>query len=705
MISIFNNLFFENYNYNLFVFVLGILILEFFILYRTDYKNKQYIILIISTFFGVSMLFRMSPDMSEGEYSVIAHPHDSGCLIENYKEAYPEEYESTVIRYYHYFEGKKIELFADARSGLGIHDGFDEWFPRLYMEVLDENAAKVSEKDIERVTSNTHHLKKDGRLYLIDKTWKSADTIVCIDVSNQIYFLSKDLYEDIVSGEYEKDLLSEREQKIDNVVYMNRQRGERDVNQMLFLLIVYFLGWTIAFVSTRGKGSILAAFLAFPIGIALLATIGIVYILLGIPLRKSVLLVTLFLSLILAVILIFKNRDIIKSRMIIMTFAVASVLDIFVVSLKIFRILPDSVSKMMWGVQIAEYGLTRQDALQAKAFGLMEPIIHAIGWKFHIDHLYGMYPLMSLCAVGIFISALYYFDKKHTSFKGILCILSCLFLVTNNDYLFVGLSSLANGAVGAFFISLLVLLLLKIKENLPVEIPLILVVMSIAITRVEGTCYLCLFFALICGLKTYTKKYWYVNVIASVTILIWQVGLFIYGTDDKIFWNKSQGYMLVTGALIVAVIPLILRLDCKFFAWVQKKYFWITTILFLLISVVIYFVDPYDLSKNALRVMMRHTATSLGSNSAAICCFILLMIPLIFSNKKKDTGFLVALCVEYILMTYLIFCFRNGYPIHVKMADSCRRIIQQLMPIVMFALCYIVVTNEKEMDGKCLKNI
>ena len=696
MKTIFDILFFKNYNFYVWNIVIGLFVAELYMLKRKIIATSKvkWVIFAISVFIGIALVLRSSPINTEEEYSVSAVHHDSGCLIENYQEAFSgidDLYQNTP-RFLHYFEDKTLTIASCVDNKDEIIAYFSHYCPKLLVSQDDSYKDKIEKKIFQNVRENTLHLKKDGRLYILDKTWNDSENIVCVQSEKQVFFVSEKLLNDMYLGTYESDYLSEREQTLDDLEYMNRCRGERDINQIVFLFALYLLGVAMSTIFFKGRYKALSAFFGLPMSIALVNCLGIVYVLLGIPLRKISILITLAIWIVLVVFAWKKaGKIVISKKEVGLYLGIPLALITFAVYMKMYTFTGDSLEKTIRGIQIGEYGLTREQMLQCVAIGLLEPIIHGIGWKFHIDFVYAIYSIIPICIFGILFSAVHYL-AKNKQFAILISMAGIIFLLSNDDFMSISFFVHINGVMACFILMLIVTMVLDKNVKISHSLIVTILTLSIITARLEGALYICIIFALLAGTGKCGMENAGLNMVAGIEIVAWELILVAgtkFGVDNNaVAWSVENAYIMIAGALVIIALPFVLGWNKGFIWFIKKNYYKIAVVFFAFASIAILFSEQ-ELSLKTAQIMAKHFATSYQSNSGGIWSYALLMVPLLLQNKNKTTGFLGSLVLCYIMSLYILFCMRTGYPIHWDHNDSCRRTLMQIMPTAMFAIAYI----------------
>lgn len=665
---------------------------------KVDEKRKTIAVLAAATVCGVVLLaISTSPTKM---YNYFAYRHNSsGCLVEaNDKFADNEDLEyGNIVCFFHYFENKKLEIDSSIEEIDRLKKQLSSYMPTI--EIIDTSKRyNIDSELINEVVSNTQHIeiKKtpwtyliDESYYLIDKTWLAEDTIACIQVDEQIYFLSKQLAEDILINNYDQDLLSNQELSVEGIFYMNKLRKENLFNQVWILLALFLVGIGICLISFNGKNNALSFFMAFPVGVATVSVIFMISILLGIPF--SVASIVIIFILILAAIIgyICVKKIACDKLMIVKQILLFSVTAVTLVYGKIYNMSKDSFDKTIYGVKLAELNLSKVEIISRfMNNGMMEPIINGIGWKCHVDFMYAMYSLMPICIIGLFVYGGVRCIKKGDILKGIIVLFTILSLVTNFDYMLNGIWILSNGTIASLILILIINIMFQVNQNEKNNLIIFVLTFCIVMTRVEGTCYICLIAALLCGLKHNSKACRNISVLMGGVGLFWQAMLQLFCNENSIFWNKKESAILCIGSVFIIVLPLLMGLKLKVIFYLKKYYYKIAMLIFF-VGCMFMYCDGPDLSHHTALILVKHLfGFSYLSNSGAFWGFFVLMLPLIIYRNKKQDGFIISVVFCYLMLTYLIFSLRKGDPIHVGIGDSCRRVIQQIMPLAMFSLIY-----------------
>lgn len=664
-----------------------------------SYGIQRKWIVLLTGFLVALILLLTTTDKDIEKYKKLFKHYDTGCLIESDKGKeveFTDDYLYPIILF-HYFEDKDLTIINNFEASEETKSWVKELYPKIDAKTSDSYEVNFDKAAIEEVKDYTHRLKTDGCRYFIDESWKASKSIIAFEWDEDVYFVTEELFEGLNSGEYEKFFLSEEELETSNIKYLSQVRGEKDIYQVVIIAILFVIGLMINLLVYRGDNYSLSAFMAIPTSVAIYCMVGIIAIMLGIPINKAY--VFILLGLFIAVIAICYVRA--KTSLSIKKLSVSIVSGVAVIAYfvyqKIWFFATDSLEKTLNAALITEGALNKKQYLEFISFGMLEPIIHNLGWKFHVDFLYALCPLMMICSVGVIIFGIRKLYGKST-WRNAVIACSVFFFLTNMDILINGFYILSNGMVGCLTLIMILGILLKIKEGLSTEIIVLPIIMTIITTRVEGTCYICLILALFCGCKAYREKCKTINSLAALEIMFWQVGLMLFCTENSIFWSMGKGLMLAAAGVAVLVLPYILNSPLKIFDYLKKYYYRISVISLFLVAVLLWLFGP-EMSRIILPTFVQHFSRSYLSNSGALWSFIVLMLPLIVINKKKTTGLLVAIVADYLLLTYLIFCFRKGVPIHNWTNDSCRRVIQQIIPTAMFMVSYILCETVNLFEG------
>lgn len=466
-------------------------------------------------------------------------------------------------------------------------------------------------------------------------------------------------------------------------------RIESESYQVLFLLFVFLFGWMICYVASD-KNNLLNCFMAYPVGIAFASSLGLFFFLTGIPINKLTIIIAVML-LFLSLATLMKKKNITLNRnVMVKTFLFALLIACFAVWSKIYYISPDSIIKTFGGVQFAVEKLSRAQAIKEVEYGLVEPLIHCLGWNFSIDFVYGMYIIMPISCAGILFSLLFQ-KKKEMGTKNdmgfFIGFIGIIVLMTNSDFLKVGIWILSNGMMACFYLILLVALKLSVSDRGNYLNVISFVSMAMIISRIEASVYICLLFILICGIEGYNKIRVKYSVVVAAEIMVWQVYLLIYAPRGMEYWTPLRSIITITGSLAVLIAPYVVMTINKNCLWLYNHFFVLSVLFFVLLASALFVIGPKTTFQTA-SVFLGHFATSIESNSVAIWGYITLMMPLLLVKKDKFIDFLAAFVLNYLILTFVIFTFRKGNMIHEEISDSCRRMIVQIMPTcIFFAMC------------------
>lgn len=688
MKTILNALFDENLNYSVTLFLLFLFIIE--CVYLCDKDRKKQITsrcaLIITTisvaFAGVVIV---TSDAADDLYTHRIKPQETGCVFDIFKE---HDYYYYAF-FLHYFEDKQLYICDDVDTKLDIAAHLMKYEKSLPIEVGGANytSSAVSSK-MGEIDDKTHALEKDGRRFILDKTWKKADRIICIQNNDQVYFMSEQLYLDASVNDCAKDYLSEKELALGSQKYMEKQRGEGILKQTAVLTSFFVLGYLIMLLSFKGKNKWLSFFMSFPMGISLAGTMGVLFIYLGLPFRKITILATFFVLIVLEMFLVIRKKELLHKKTVVVHGLCAVALNWLVSYLMIYSKMGDSFYKIGYGIFMAEFLPSRTEICDYMDYGLLDPIIHAIGWKFHADFVYGLYFMMAICIMGILATSMVYlFEINQNKILLIFMLICQMILVTNDDYLGISTWVLTNGIVACLYLIVFVVAVLAIKNQVRPTFLIAIVAMSSIVARVEGTCYMYLILVVLCGIKEYRERYWMINVIVGAEAIIWQLylGMFL---DTTSFLTPEKSFIAIAGGVVTIMAPFFLKIRGSLFDWIRSNYYKLCVGAFALISLV-FVMGGTEMGYSTAKIFFRHFGASDCSNSAGIWGFSLLMLPLLLKHRNKMSKMMIAYIITSLLMTYVIFAVRTGDPIHEMYYDSCRRVLSQIMPTMMFVIMYI----------------
>lgn len=697
MKTILNVLFDDNLNYTVMLFLVVLLIIEFIVLYDKERRKKvsgkaAFLIVTISTLFASAII--VTSDAANDYYSAWAKPKETGCLLDMYKG---HDYYYYAL-YLHYFEGKQLYICDDVDTKLEIAAHIMQYEKTLPVEIGGEDYSSFAvTSQIGKIDNNTHALEKDGRRFILDKTWKNVDRIICVQNGEQVYFLSEQLYTDAANNDCEKDYLSRKELSLGSMQFLEEQRGEGVLNQTLLLVCFFVVGWFTLQLAFNGKHEWLSFFMSFPVGVSLAGALGVLFIVIGIPFRKKTILTMFFLVLLVEVFLFIKKKIKLTKQSVLRQSIVSIALNLLVSYLMIFSKQGDSFYKTGYGIFLAEFLPDKTEILSYMDFGLLEPIIHAIGWKFHTDFLYGFYLLMGICTVGILIFSIgYLFEVYKIRNFQIVMLICIMILITNVDYLGISVWVLTNGSMACLYLLILVSAIFALKDQMNPAFVVAISAISCIVARVEGTCYLCLVLVILCGLKKYREKFWLLNVMVGIEAILWQLFVNKY-LESSTFLTTEKSIIAILGGMVTIAVPFVMRTKGRLFDFIRTHYYKLCITAFVFLSFV-FVMGGTEMGYSTAKIFVRHFGASDCSNSAAFWGFSVLMLPLLLKNRKKESRMLVSYVIIYLLMTYTIFSIRTNDPIHEMYYDSCRRVISQVMPTVMFVVMYVLFSIILETD-------
>lgn len=716
MKTIFNILFENNFRITVFMLLLMILGIECYLLHVTENCKQTIKVRLYLIITAISFVFGMIEVISSNSqwdnyirYDVSLKPRNNSCLIRTFKDdktIYKKTQDIFIntATYCHYFEDKDIIIFDDISSIDDVVYYLKEYGMKEKLTTETSNGINIDSDVINNIYENTNYLNADEMIMLIDKSWRNSKKIICTEVENQVYFMTEDLYKSAIQGDYEQYYLESKMLAYNGADYIGLIRGERDINQIILALVIFILGFGITCYSFNGEKLILTAFLSFPIGLFACGAGGLLLMILGIPMSRMNLLIEGLAIFSIELLLLYRKKILICIRDFLKISMIATALISFFSFTKIYSTIGDSSYKLLYGMYIAEYNLTRSQIIsKCIPYGLLEPIVHCIAWEFKADWLYVMYPLIFVSTIGIIASTLYYLsDVENRKGMILLFLVSISMLLSNMDYLSISNRAMPNSIVGCAFLSIVSMILLLHREKYHFEILFSLITLAVSIIRVEGSIYISFFLIIACGLDWYRQYYANLNVISAIIILAWEFVLCLFSSLDNVFWSRTKAFACILAALIAVVVPWILKAQIKIITFIKKNYYKILTLgMGLVIIMILMFEEPLIgslFSRDTLAVFLKHFATSENSNSAGLWGYVLLIFPLLLNNKKEN-AFLVSTIICYMFLIFLIFICRRGYPIHTSMADSCRRVITQIMPTLVLSISYII---GQKIDGNIL---
>ena len=701
MNKIYDILFVDNFNLPGFFLMIGTVIVFSIIINKNQNKYSRWFLLIFSTVFSLTVLFRTT-SLEKEDYKTFKIFHDTGCLYETYDVVdvgVSDEYSNRIILMHYFDNGKKKLLICDT---LEHKDELIDWMRELcpVVEVdYDKNLnIKFSKEELETLKDNTNRIRFEDKRFIIDNSWDESNNIIVFTMDEKEYFISEDLFNDLNQGTYQNNYLPEKYIDMHGYECLSELRGEKNFYQLIVLVVMFLSGYLFCKVIFGERYDFLAAFMAVPVSTAVYCTLTIIAILIGIPINTIYTSLCVIAMIGISIYFLVQKKEVFDLRHFIICLTVATAVIFFFVYSKLWILATDGYAKTFYGVMLSSYSLDKQEILSFMPFGMFDPIINNIGWNFHVDFLYALYPIWRICGIGV-ITYLYFSFVERTKYNVALYIVAIFFFITNIDILFNTFFVLSNGMVGCMTLLLIVAVLFKIKLGKKTDVIIYSMVMGIITTRVEGTCYVCLLMALFCGMVSYRENLKKINFLVSLEMIFWQGGLMLFSEENSIFWNQKKGVMLIGAAIALMALPYIMGTTASLVNFIRKYYYVISIILLFTVCIVLLMWGP-EMAYPTAQIFAKHFATSYVSNSGAFWSFVVFTIPLIQTRKSETAKLILAIIIDYLLLTYMIFCFRTGVPIHTCENDSCRRVIQQIMPIVLLATLYI--SSEKKINKEAL---
>ena len=695
IIDVYRILFEENFTPSIFFFLIGIIVAETYLLVRLNRHNRLSNavvvgITVVSVIFSMSLVARPNEVVEEYDEWYSPEYNGNGCMIEAFKNMDPSgEFFLNTVTFQHYFEGKEVLISDDISSKDEIALYLSVFSSADNISFSDEYSSIISCEQMSLVEEQTRYIKKDSRKYILDRTWKNAEKIIATDVEGSVYFVSEDLFTDILNNNYEKDLLSSKEMDLSGVEYMNSQRGEHSINQIILLLVFFIIGFIPCTILFKGRMRALSIFLSFPVGISIATIVGVIFIIFGIPYRRISLLIACVLVFALEMFFALKKREDFDLLVAAKSLCAAAVLDIIVVELKLFKFCTDSAHKMWCAYVLAEGKASKGDLLaMCLPWGMLEPIVHAIGWRFKSDIVYGIYLGTFICSIGIIVSAAYYLAKKENKTAVVILSIICAAIyASNNDAFIIGIWAHGNGPTGCMILSMLITVYVSLEKKLPTKWLATMLGFTVIVTRVEGGIYVSLLLLLLCGIsnsKENGEKFIRFNIIVSIEIMLWQVLNIVITTghiaeENEEYWTPEKAILLLIVSGMTIILTAFMNSEHKVVKIVRANYYKFAMGVGILAVVAMYIINT-DVAYDTAKVFIRHFATSRMSNSGVLWSFTFAILPLLLTCKKKKARFLIAFVADYVMLQFLLYCVRDqADPIHILIGDSCRRTLQQIL--------------------------
>lgn len=700
MREIYNILFVENINPYAFLLMIGIASVSLIgMKYAGNINYSKWFFLGTSFLFSLAVLIHTTSYKKE-DYSSLVRHHDTGCLYETYNENDVDVVEDMPyqILLLHYFEGdKELVLHESLENADEVSAWIAELCPKIRITNKSIDEISFIETDIETIKEHTSRIKSPEGRFIIDNSWKDSDTVIAFSVEEDNYFVSEKLFNDLNAGNYEGDYLHDELVMCSAHEVFSKIRGERDIYQVIILFFMFIIGFLISKVIFGGDDDYLSACMAIPVFSSVYSTLTIVSILLGLQINRLFTILVVLLILCIAVWMMIKTKTRFDIKRTVVCGVAAILIITILVNCKMWIMATDGYVKTYNAVLMAEYSLSRTELLSFIPWGMFDSIINNIAWIFNVDFLYAIYPIWRISSLGIVVCLQKKYMKK-TKFTMSFLVAAFLLLITNMDIILHTFFIMTNGMIGCMILLLIVAIILRVEKGYCTDIIIYSTLMVIITSRVEGACYICLIFALFCGLKSYRKSCKVVNTVSAIEILVWEGGLMLFCDENSVFWDPKKGTMLMLAGFALIVLPYVLEIPIKALDYIKKYYYWISVGLLSVCSLFILFFGPESAYSTAQNYA-KHFATSFISNSGAFWGFALLMVPFAFIKKTKKKGLVLAIVVDYLLLTYMIFSFRQDGPVHIWVNDSCRRVLQQIMPTTLFAIIYFVCETEKELNG------
>ncbi len=702
---------FEIVSFPAFLFLIGAFVGELVILKKWVNKRTHYYVLFALIFiFSSIMLFHGHASLYDK-----LRPTNNTTLLGR-PTAGPHASQSVFLQYY--FDNKNVVIPEEVVAE-------KENLPYIFMLSVSPNQVREGEsidlpENIEDILLSHPHNMFKSIYCVIDEYWGITDTIRLVISEDKYIFCSQELLEEIEkNGGQQYSSLRAKDYETDEMVSLlsNIKMAEpyKKLKQIFVMSLLFVVGLLIALPIWGEKYPALAVCLSLPISAASLCLGGMVMMAFHIPYNLYSI---AFCSILLVGIWSFKERNVYQRlgwSVISNYILIALGIIIALTYAEICFTTHDSIVKGCMGYRLAKFGSLNDILYYAAPYGMLEPMVLAVGYMARCDFLYTFYPLMIISGLGLMCAGLYYISNKKNSRLSIMVLFGgIVLLLSNYDFLLSTFYAMAHGPIAVYMLILTMFMIMKKQMNVRgFEYATVLSASMIALTRVEGAVYVLFILIASLGLENeYLKLKRVIVMIASITIM-WNSYQMVYigQSESTLFWTPTRGYLL-SGASIIAVIFMVCYHQSWRFVENIKKNFYQLLIMIMVGGTGAAILMERSMASVNMPTYLAHFSNNIenDTNSASLWIFVFLLFPVALSAGTRTSKYAVTTVCGYLMLIYVICLFRyegdDPMPLRRYFGDSARRTIVQIMPTAVWLISYCMSSveqfaeNEKKVYGK-----
>lgn len=673
---------FESYTerfFKLFAFVSSFVVVLLLVFYRIN-QDEKIVVVIASVLLMFCIIFCVGYTLSKkADVSLKGDP------VSNIPYTLQVTYSGFAqYHYLTYLYGHNV-IVSSALENINLSDFGAEVFgednisdfaiPRLADYKTD--IAPLSHSMAQKARSLEGKYVGDDRIYtVLGDDYYTDDTIVVVgeEDGNGVFFIPKTTYEALLTG---GELLSS--DSADALKFEVNLFGENSKIRSVMLLFLWFIIGAL-FLLSMCKSRIFAV-AAFPVGVAVNSFIVLFLLAVKIKITAFSLSVSIIIIIILLCYLLFLSRP--KKSLVIfygIIFLAFIPVCIYAVTNKMVFLSPDSISGFTIARYIAVFGDIGNYFSSCLAYGMLTSFATTTAFVFSVATPYYIYPIFAVCLVVLLFFATYKLSaKKGFRFTAIgLSILSSLFLVVSDEFRRHIFWPLNNMPVG-FYLLLFVFILLLLADGSEKKIAFVAIVCAsiVIITRAEGAIYIS-FIILVSTLLDIPHNIRIKISLYSLlcTIFINFLGVLLDNGLQSMFWSPKKGLLSVFAALTVFILCLGYKKINDTFQDVGRWWRLFTCTVFYGVAVTVAVV-----TFNNSRLLHNFDAVQyhLFSYQTALLLPVLVLLPILALQKEREASFGAMLIAGYILLTVVVFAFREE-PLWKYYGDSSNRVLLQLVP-------------------------
>lgn len=628
----------------------------------------------------------------------------SVTLLERTIEDVPAISDDIFLMYY--FRDKQIILPSNEGDEIyknfqNLFIGNDERYFNYQIIQKELDFVYSDDKFVEILNSYPSYVIQGNIVFVVDDGIKERD-ITFFKSGGKYYFCSLDLFSGrIPKGKYTAgDNIQAARRLIELISKEGRLLPGYMRFQILSVVFLMIIGSIIATPIWKGMGGWFVSCISLPIGGLVWTISGILLVIFHIKycLLSQMLSLMLFLAF-----YVWKNRDHYHG------FRFVNLLTCFIPLLLLLFFFSgtcrtmtsyDSIEKIQLGMMLTISNNPSQCFTEMGIYGMIEPLVHSMGFLLGGDYIYVLYPMYFSCLIDLFFYAslkTFFIKNKSGPFtqENVCAFLVLLFvgltiMLSNIDVRMACYYVMSHGIVATYILMLTVFAVLK--KNGSAEGFLagyFLSALAIVITRTEGIIYV-LFFLTIMIALIFDKEVYKVAMIIGAFCISWtvvQLLLFNGNDGEGYFFSPQKAIILIIGTVITITYFSLVYHGKMPFVLKKNYYLLYVVVLFIADLLLSVFYSP-DLSIENLNVFISHMSNymenGLRTNLGSVWIFILSFMPLLIVMDDDIGHYAVGTIIGYILLLYLIFLFRTNIPIRAGYGDSGRRLIAQMIPAAIF---------------------